>query len=216
MGMIDAQSTEQVKKMLAEISKPVALMVFTRKEDCQFCEQVLDLVREVADLNDLLSVDPHDLDAEAKLGEDLGIEKVPAILVRGESDPGHRFYGVPAGGEFTVLVESILDVGTGRPSPLTKETLDALSAVTQPLEMKVFFTPTCPHCPRAVRLAQLFALGSEQIRVTAVEAGEFPDWVQQYAIQGVPKTVINETVDFVGAQPEPAVLEHVLAAAKES
>ena len=36
MGMIDAQSTEQVKKMLAEISKPVTLMIFTRKEDCQF------------------------------------------------------------------------------------------------------------------------------------------------------------------------------------
>ncbi len=63
-----------------------------------------------------------------------------------------------------------------------------------------------------MRLAQLFALASEQITAEAIEASEFPDLVQKYRIQGVPKTVINETVEFVGAVPEKQALEHVLAA----
>ncbi len=63
-----------------------------------------------------------------------------------------------------------------------------------------------------MRLAQLFALASDQITVEAIEASEFPDLVQKYSIQGVPKTVINESADFVGAVPEQQALEHVLKA----
>ena len=65
-----------------------------------------------------------------------------------------------------------------------------------------------------MRLAQLFALASEQITAAAIEASEFPDLVQKYRVQGVPKTVINETIEFVGAVPEKQALEHVLKAAR--
>lgn len=65
-----------------------------------------------------------------------------------------------------------------------------------------------------MRLAQLFALASEQITAEAIEASEFPDLVQKFRVQGVPKTVINETVEFVGAMPEKQALEHVLMATK--
>jgi len=65
-----------------------------------------------------------------------------------------------------------------------------------------------------VRLAQLFAMASEHIRVDAIEASEFPEWVQQYKIQGVPKTIINETIELVGAHPENVALQHILEAAK--
>ena len=51
-----------------------------------------------------------------------------------------------------------------------------------------------------------------QIRAEAIEASEYPDLIQKYSIQGVPMTVINEDTHFVGAQPEPAVLKHVLSA----
>lgn len=65
-----------------------------------------------------------------------------------------------------------------------------------------------------MRLAQLFALASEQITAEAIEASEFPDLVQKFRIQGVPKTVINETVEYVGAVPEKQALEHVLEAVR--
>ena len=65
-----------------------------------------------------------------------------------------------------------------------------------------------------MRLAQLFALASEQITAEAIEAAEFPDLVQKFRVQGVPKTVINESVEFLGAVPEKQALEHVLKAAQ--
>jgi predicted DsbA family dithiol-disulfide isomerase len=42
-----------------------------------------------------------------------------------------------------------------------------------------------------------------------VEAIEFPHLAQKYSISGVPKTVINEDISFVGALPEEMVVQYV-------
>jgi predicted DsbA family dithiol-disulfide isomerase len=54
----------------------------------------------------------------------------------------------------------------------------------------------------------------ESARVTAdvIEAQEFPDLARRYAVRGVPKIVINDAVEFVGALPESQFLAHVRAA----
>lgn len=46
-----------------------------------------------------------------------------------------------------------------------------------------------------------------------LETIEFPHLAQKYTVSGVPKTVINETVSFVGAMPEEMVLDYIRQAA---
>jgi predicted DsbA family dithiol-disulfide isomerase len=41
---------------------------------------------------------------------------------------------------------------------------------------------------------------------------EFPDMARRYAVRGVPKIVINDRVEFVGALPEKEFLAYVKAA----
>jgi predicted DsbA family dithiol-disulfide isomerase len=48
-----------------------------------------------------------------------------------------------------------------------------------------------------------------------VEISEFIDLAQRYHVQGVPKTVINERIEFVGAHPEPRFLQEMLKALHE-
>ncbi len=57
------------------------------------------------------------------------------------------------------------------------------------------------------------ALESPHVKADVVEASEFPHLVGKYHVVGVPKVVINETVQFEGAQPEDRYLDHVLKAA---
>jgi predicted DsbA family dithiol-disulfide isomerase len=40
-------------------------------------------------------------------------------------------------------------------------------------------------------------------------------FAQRYQVQGVPKTVVNEQVEFVGALPEPRFVQEVLKALHE-
>jgi predicted DsbA family dithiol-disulfide isomerase len=53
------------------------------------------------------------------------------------------------------------------------------------------------------------AVESEHVTADVIEAMEFPDLARRYGVRGVPKIVINETTEFVGALPEPQYLAHV-------
>jgi hypothetical protein len=53
------------------------------------------------------------------------------------------------------------------------------------------------------------AMENPLIVADVVEANEFQDLSERYRVMSVPKTVINDRVEFVGAQPEPRFLEHV-------
>lgn len=54
------------------------------------------------------------------------------------------------------------------------------------------------------------ALESPHITAAAVEATEFPDLVRRYRISGVPKTVVNDTVEILGALPEETFIRQAL------
>jgi len=56
------------------------------------------------------------------------------------------------------------------------------------------------------------AVASERITADVIEITEFPELAQRYHVYGVPKVVINDTVEFEGALPEPQFLLEVLRA----
>jgi predicted DsbA family dithiol-disulfide isomerase len=61
-------------------------------------------------------------------------------------------------------------------------------------------------------LAHKLAIENEHITADVIEISEFIDLAQRYRVQGVPKTVINERVEFAGALPEPRFVQQVLQA----
>jgi hypothetical protein len=50
------------------------------------------------------------------------------------------------------------------------------------------------------------------VTADVIEANEFQDLSARYAVQAVPKTVVNDRVEFLGAVPERRFLQEVLAA----
>jgi predicted DsbA family dithiol-disulfide isomerase len=54
------------------------------------------------------------------------------------------------------------------------------------------------------------AMASTQVTAYAVEATEFPDLARRYRITGVPKTVVDDDVEILGALPESAFVEQAL------
>ena len=60
------------------------------------------------------------------------------------------------------------------------------------------------------------AIASPRVRADIVDLTEFPDLVARYAVQGVPKTIINDRLYFDGALPEPEALTAVLRAVEAS
>ena len=55
------------------------------------------------------------------------------------------------------------------------------------------------------------AFANEHITAYAVEATEFPDLARRYRVTGVPKTVVNDAVEILGALPQDMFVSQALA-----
>ena len=54
------------------------------------------------------------------------------------------------------------------------------------------------------------AIESERVMADVVEISEFPDMAQRYAVTGVPKVVLNDQTELLGAQPEATLVRAVV------
>jgi glutaredoxin-like protein len=210
-SMLKDEDKAAVAKLFEDITNPVKIVMFTQEVECQYCSATRELVQELAELSGQLSVEVLDFVKDRARADELGVDKIPALVIMGEKDYGIRLFGVPAGYEFSTLVEDIVMVGR-RDHGLSEDVAKELAKVDSPVHMQVFVSPTCPYCPRAVLVAHRFAMASDHIRADMVEGSEFPHLVVKYGVQGVPHTIINEEHSFVGALPEAEAAEAVLKA----
>ncbi|MCX7681700.1 MAG: thioredoxin family protein [Anaerolineae bacterium] len=217
MPLLSQEIATQVREYLADLTSPVRLVMFTQEFECEFCAETRQLVEEVAQLSDQVSAEIYNFVTDRQKADELGIDKIPAIAVLGAQDYGVRFYGIPAGYEFSSLIQAIRTVSAGWPELLSPEGVRRVSQITSPVHIQVFVTPTCPYCPQAVVLAHQMAVASPMVRADMVEATEFPHLALKYQVMGVPRTVINEKIHIEGAAPESMVLaklEEALAGSK--
>jgi len=215
MGLISPSDQQRLRDAFGEMPRAVRVVFFTQTLGCETCLQARQILDELPALSDKISIEEANFILEPDKAKQYGIDRVPAIALVGQTDAGEerdskiRFLGTPAGYEFMSLVQAVLLVG-GRPSMLSEDSLKRVAAVTTPTTVHVFTTPTCPHCPRAVAVAHEMAFANPNITAFAVEATEFPDLARKYSVTGVPKTVVNDSVEILGALPPDAFVEQAL------
>lgn len=191
---------------------PVKILVFTQEVECDSCASTRQLVQELASLSDKIKVEFYDFTADVAKAKEYCVDKIPALAIIGEKDYGVRIYGVPYGYEFQTLVNAVTNVSKGK-TDLSERTKSILGEIKSPVHIQVFVSLTCPHCPAAATIAHKLAIESDLIRADVIDVGEFPHLVQKYAVIGVPKVVINDKIEFVGAFSEDLFAEHVLLGA---
>jgi len=204
MSLLSERDRQTVQSHLAGLTHDVTLLFFTQTigapDTALIARQVID---EVAGLSERVSVEEVNLILDREKSAQFGIDRIPAIvLLRDGADTRMRFLGAPAGYEFSSLIESIILAGTDDSGLSEDSKLLIAEKATAPMDIKVFVTPTCPHCPRAVTLAHRMAVESPNIFATCVEASEFHDLSRQYRVTGVPKTVSSVGAEILGALPE--------------
>jgi len=141
MGALKEKDKEKVANIFKGIEKDVKIVMFTQEMECPRCEMTRLMLEEVSGLSEKLSLDVHDFVAEADLAKKYGVDKIPATVILGDKDYGIHFYGVPAGYEFNVLVEDIMDVGKRDPE-LSKEVMAELDKIDRPVHLQVLISPT--------------------------------------------------------------------------
>lgn len=183
--------------------------MFTQELECKFCSDTKKLVKEVGDLNDKINVQIYDFMKNKDIADKYNVNKIPSIVIEGAKDYGVRIYGIPYGYELSTLIEAIVNVSNGT-TDLSDKTKSILAEVKNSVHIQVFVSLTCPHCPIAAAVAHKLAIESDLVRADVIDINEFPELSQKYDVISVPKIIINEKIEFVGAFSEDLFAEHVL------
>ena len=142
MPILQPRDADAVRKEFQRIAGPVRLVVFSQELVAQdLCRQNEQLIREVAALSDRISVEVLNPVVDRERAAAYGVDQVPATVVEGARDYGVRFLGIPAGYEFSNLIDSIIAVSSGE-AMLADATKASLATLAGDVEIKVFSTPT--------------------------------------------------------------------------
>jgi glutaredoxin-like protein len=189
-------------------SNRVHIILFEQSIGCETCAPTRRALEQIAGSIDDVSLEVLNLVLDKDRASGYGVDRVPTIIL---TVPGHdriRYYGAPLGNELPTLAGAIRAMATGRTS-LTEQSRGRLSTLTSPVRLQVFFTPTCVYCPQMIALANELTVESPLISAAAIDATEFPDLVRRYKVNGVPKTVINDRVEILGAVSEAELVTEI-------
>ncbi len=213
---------QDLKDTLSYMVKPVRIDVFVGP-DCETCEDTITLVKVIADnapeIKGKKAIEVRIFDKSKP--EDLEefkrqkVERVPTVTLL---DGYIRYTGIPAEEEIKGFVETIMRISEDD-SGLEESTKRALAALKNPVYIETIVTPSCPYCPYAVLLANMFAFeswkqGSKKVISDTVEAYENPDIADKYGVMSVPAIALNGVLAFVGVPYEEDFINYIIAASE--
>jgi len=213
--VLNDQIVKQISEAFANMQEPVQVLYFGTQDNCEYCAETQQLLKEVTTINDKIELSVYDIQEHQDIAKKYNVTNAPGIVIAAKdgakiTDLGVQYSGIPSGHELSTLINDILIVSR-RDSGLNEKTREFLKNLDKPLLLQVFVTPTCPYCPRAVLLAHQMAMENpKMIRAEGVEATEFPELAGRFNIRGVPQTAINSGAgSVVGAVPEQNLLDQI-------
>jgi glutaredoxin-like protein len=150
MTLISDSDRETIRKHFEEnLTGDVDIVMFTERESpiiipgrqtCQTCKETQRLLEELTALSDKLRLTVHDVSTATEQAASYGIDRVPAFVIEGANRGRVRFFGIPAGYEFSALVADLVDASAGSTS-LSEESRAFLGSLDQEVHIQVFTTP---------------------------------------------------------------------------
>lgn len=208
--MFNEELSQQVKGIFADMPNNITIALFVDGNGCQSCNETKSYMEEVEALGDKISLEVYDIERDAEIAKLYNVEMVPSIVLLDSNRQYHgiKFNGIPAGHEINSFIPALLETAgleSEVPSPLKEQ----IEAIDKDINIKVFVTLGCPHCPGAVQKAHKLALMNPHIDAEMVEAQTFYELSEKHHVSGVPKIVINDEYELVGNQPIGAFLDQI-------
>ena len=150
MSFLSADNQNEVKRLFEDLDGEVHLIFFTQKEsrlfipgqECETCKDTHALLEEVAALSEKIKLEVHEFSPDSEAARAHGIDRIPALVMTADGVKGKvRYFGMPSGYEFSVLLGSLLDVSKGK-SELSEPSIETLQSLHKDLHIQVFVTPT--------------------------------------------------------------------------
>lgn len=209
MSVLNEDVKKQLREILLQMKNDVKLVSFTEPAE-ELGENLMEFMTEFAELSDKISYESLEYQKSNPSDEvkKYDIERAPAFLVLDSegNDKNMRFYGLPSGYEINAFLAAVIEQ-SGVEEELPEALIKRIQAIKEPMNIKVFVTMSCPHCPGAVQKAHKIAMLNPLVKAEMIGADIFNEVSSEYRVSSVPQITINETETFLGNQPLDVFIE---------
>jgi glutaredoxin-like protein len=213
MKLLHENDSAFIKNLFdSKLKREVKVLLFTTEKGCTHCEDTEQLLKEISAQSKNMKVEVLDVERNKQLATELNITLTPATVILSNNGAKLYYFGLPGGHQLRCLIEDIVDASEGS-TDLAPKVREMIRRIDKPVDIKVFVTPACPYSPVVVRAAHRFAIENQMIRAQMIESMEFRELTERFNVLGVPKTFINDSIQFDGTLDDSLFAEKVSNAA---
>jgi hypothetical protein len=206
-----ALAVTYAKNAAASIRSGVEIAFFGSGASPAASLDALQISQMLRDAGPLITLKVFDAEGDKEECSKAAVLFFPTMNITGHNRGSVRFLGVPAGWGLRILAEALVIASTGE-AGLGPKTVDKLASLRKPVVIKVFISPESEYCRRAAVLAVRMAVESRHVSAELINSTDFPVLSRRYGVETTPKTIINDTIEVLGARSETDLVERVLAA----
>lgn len=191
-----------LKDIFSKRLKDSVLLIFKGKND-EKSQKIKQILKDISSVDERIRFEES---------EELDCIDFPCFSITTPGkDLGIRFMGEPTGGEFQVVIDTIIMVSSND-YKISQRVEEIAEDIDEDVHIKVFVTSSCGFCPPAIKMAYSFALVNNFIKATVIDCYSFPELAMKYNVAAVPKIVINDKVEFIGAKDDNEFLGYIIRA----
>lgn len=209
MALLDVNTINQLKEVFKRLDKEIKIVNFI-SENNEKSKELESFLREFSVVSDKIVIENIDYDNSKDKVEEFNIDKIPAMAFvnnKGEQTGG-KFHGIPGGHEINSFVITLLNTGeVGKEFDLA--TKEKVEAIDKEINLKVFVTLACHHCPDVVVTTQMMALKNKNINAEMIDIALFPELAEKHGVKSVPTVIYNNSEVTIGAKNVSEILSKI-------
>jgi glutaredoxin-like protein len=210
MAQITGEHRSFMEKEFQKLTEAVKINVHLPAGKCETCDELKELINEIAEATDHIQVSFIEEDSAEDGGYNYIVDRLPAVAVLDKEGKSRNiiFYGLPTVNIFNSLIAMISMQSTGSVD-LDEETTAKVKEL-EGAEIQLFVTLNTPKASETISVASAFSMLNEGIHTSVIELIEFPEMAERYQVLGVPKTIVNEEIKFTGSYSSKELLEIIV------
>lgn len=207
MAFLDENIVNQLKGFFDKITCDLKIVSFIGESDKS--KELDGFLNEISNISNTIKYESYMFGSNNEIEEEYGIKRETAFtLVKDNKKTGINFYGIPGGHEFNSFVLAILNLA-GLGKKLDDDKLSIIKNISKPLDIEVFISLSCTHCPEVVQALDSIAINNDNITVSMIDSGIYPSEAKDKDIQAVPTIFINDQLASIGAKTFDELIEIV-------
>lgn len=195
---LDSSLKEQLSEIAKRFENNIELAVI-KDSAWEKSFEIEAMVKEIASVSDKIKFSSYEKGENIELEQKANIERFPTIIILDKNGDfsGIKYSTLPSGHELNSFILAMYNIA-GPGQKISDESLNKISQLKKPVNIKIGVTLSCNNCPETVQSVQRIAAENKNIQVEIIDVLTFRDFKDKHEIMSVPAMVVNDRGIYFG------------------